>query len=158
MVNEIEGLDALDRRILQILQNDARISNVELAQQIHLSPPATHLRLKRLESSGFIKAHRAILDREALGYDLLVFVHVTMTLHQHERIEKFRETIRKMPEVLECHHVTGEYDYLLKVVARNRKDLERFVVGKLTPLPGVARILTSIVFNEVKSTTALPLE
>jgi len=77
--------------------------------------------------------------------------------HTFEQVEQFRDRIREMPEVLECHHITGEFDYLLKVVIRNRKDLERFVVDKLTPLPGVARIYTSLALTVVKSGTAIPI-
>ncbi len=150
-------LDDVDRDILRILQTDGRISNADLARQVNLSPPATHARLKRLEEGGVIRAIAAVLDRDRLGFDLLCFVQVSLQLHRLESVEAFRAAIRDMPEVQECYHLTGEYDYLLKVVVRNRKDLERFLVDRLTPLPGVARIHTSVVFNEVKSTTALPL-
>jgi DNA-binding Lrp family transcriptional regulator len=111
-----------------------------------------------LEKTGYIRQYAAIVSREKAGYDLLVFIHISLQVHQLQQVEKFRAAVRQMPEVLECHHITGEYDYLLKVVLRNRKDLERFVVDRLTPMPGVARIHTSLVFTEVKSTTALPLE
>ena len=151
-------LDNVDKSLLRSLQTDGRLSNVELARKISLSPPATHTRLKRLEKDGYIRQYTAIVDREKAGYDLLCFIHIGLQMHQVTQVEKFREATRKMPEVLECHHITGEYDYLLKVVLKNRKDLERFVVDKITPVPGVARIHTSLVFTEVKSTMALPLE
>jgi Lrp/AsnC family leucine-responsive transcriptional regulator len=151
-------LDELDRTILRTLQQDGRISNAELARQIHLSPPATHARLRRLEEEGYIQHYTAVLNREKLGFDLLCFIHVSMQLHQLEQMEQFRSAIRQMPEVLECHHMTGEYDYLLKIAVHNREALERFVIGRLTPLAGLARIHTSLVFTEVKSTTALSLE
>jgi Lrp/AsnC family transcriptional regulator, leucine-responsive regulatory protein len=151
-------LDKVDKSLLRTLQADGRLSNVELARKISLSPPATHARLRRLEKDGYIRQYTAVVDREKAGYDLLCFIHISLQMHQVTQVEKFREATRKMPEVLECHHITGEYDYLLKVVLRNRKDLERFVVDKLTPIPGVARIHTSLVFTEVKSTMALPLE
>lgn len=150
-------LDDIDKAILRILQTDGRISNVELARRIALSPPATHARLRRLEHDGVIREYTAVLDRERVGFDLLCFIHVSLSLHQLAQVEGFRAAIRQMPEVLECHFVTGEYDYLLKVAVHNRKDLERFVVDQLTPLPGVARIHTSVVFTEVKATTALPI-
>ncbi len=150
-------LDDVDKAILRILQTDGRISNVELARRINLSPPATHARLRRLEQDGVIREYTAVLNRERVGFDLLCFIHVSLALHQLAQVEGFRQAIRQMPEVLECHFVTGEYDYLLKVAVHNRKDLERFVVDQLTPLPGVARIHTSVVFTEVKSTTALPI-
>lgn len=151
-------LDKVDKSLLRALQADGRLSNVELARKISLSPPAAHARLRRLEKDGYIRQYTAVVDREKAGYDLLCFIHISLQMHQVTQVEKFREATRKMPEVLECHHITGEYDYLLKVVLRNRKDLERFVVDKLTPIPGVARIHTSLVFTEVKSTMALPLE
>jgi len=151
-------LDKVDKSVIRALQADGRLSNVELARKISLSPPAAHARVRRLEKDGYIRQYTVIVDREKAGYDLLCFIHISLQMHQVTQVEKFREATRKMPEVLECHHITGEYDYLLKVVLRNRKDLERFVVDKLTPIPGVARIHTSLVFTEVKSTMALPLE
>jgi len=151
-------MDVLDKTILDILQSEGRISNAELARRVNLSPPATHARIKRLEEQGVISRYAALLEREQVGYDMLCFVHISLQLHQPEQVESVRKAIREFPEVLECHHVTGEYDYLLKVVIRNRKDLERFVIERLTPIPGVARIQTSLVLTEVKSTTALPLE
>lgn len=151
-------LDDLDKSLLRALQSDGRLSNVELARMINLSPPATHTRIKRLEKDGYIRQYTAVVDRERAGYDLLCFIHISLQMHQVEQVEKFREETRNMPEVLECHHITGEHDYLLKVALKNRKDLEKFVVDKITPIPGVARIHTSLVLAEVKSTMALPLE
>ncbi len=151
-------MDDFDLTILEKLQENGRISNAELSRQLNLSQPAIHNRIKRLERQGYIQKYVAVLDRELIGYDLLCFVHISIQLHQLQQIEAFRETIHQLPQVLECHHVTGEFDYLLKIVTRNRKDLERFVIDKLTPIPGVARIQTSLVFREVKSTTAYPLE
>lgn len=151
------GLDELDKQILKVLQKDGRITNVELARQVNLSPPAALTRIRRLEQEGYIQKYVALLGREKMGYDMVCFVNISMQLHQFEQIEQFRQIVNQMPEVLECHHVTGEYDYLLKVVIRNRQDLERFVVKKLTPIPGVARIHTSLVLSEVKSSTQLPI-
>lgn len=153
-----DTLDAVDRAILGTLQTSGRMSNVELAQRVNLSPPATHARIKRLEQRGYIRHYAALLNREEIGYDMLCFVHLNLQMHQPEQVQAIRTAISQMPEVLECYHVTGEFDYLLKVVIKNRKDLERFVIDRLTPVPGVARIHTSLVLNEVKSTTALPLD
>jgi DNA-binding Lrp family transcriptional regulator len=157
-VSQNQPLDNSDRAILRILQTEGNLSTVELARRINLSTPATHTRLKRLQDQGYIHHYAAIVDREKAGYDLMCFVHISLQVHQPEQVEKIREAIRLMPEVLECHHVTGEYDYILKVALRNRKDLERFLMDRLTPVPGMARIHTSLVLNEVKATTALPLE
>ena len=153
-----ETLDVVDKAILKQLQGDGRISNAELARRINLSPPATHARVRQLEKRGYIRQYSALVDRDRAGYDMLCFVHMSLQLHQQEQIDIVRAAISQMPEVLECYHVTGEFDYLLKVVIRSRKDLERFVMDQLTPIPGVARVYTSLVLTEVKSTTALPLE
>ena len=150
-------LDELDIAILREMQTDGRISNAELARRIELSPPATHARLKRLDDQGYIRRYVTLVDHEKVGYDMMCFVSVNLQLHRLEELERFRVAMHNYPEVLECYHVTGEFDYLLKVVVRNRPELQRFVVERLTPIPGVARIYTSLVLSEVKTTTALPL-
>ena len=150
-------IDDLDREILALIQEDGRIANAELSRRLNLSPPATHARVRRLEREGFIEGYAGLLSRDKLGYDLLSFVLVSLSVHQYEHVYGFRERVLAMPEVLECYNITGEYDYLLKVVLRNREDLERFVVGELTPLPGVARLQTSLVLSEVKSSIKLPI-
>jgi DNA-binding Lrp family transcriptional regulator len=151
-------LDKLDTEILEILQTEGRISNAELARRVNLSPPATLARIRRLEESGYIQRYVTLLDRQQVGYDLLCFVRVSLQLHDVEQVMGFREAVQNLPEVLECHHVTGDYDYLLKVVAHNTRDLEDFLLNRLTPIPGVARIYTSLVLNEVKVTTVIPLQ
>jgi DNA-binding Lrp family transcriptional regulator len=136
-------LDEVDKSLLRALQKDGRLSNVQLARKISLSPPATHSRLKRLEKE---------------GYDLQCFIQIGLQTPQSIQVDGFRNAMRKMPEVLDCYHITGEYDYILKVVLRNRKDLEHFIMNKISSIPGVARIHTNLVLAEVKSTMALPLE
>ncbi len=153
----MESLDDTDLEILRALQQDGRIANAELARRLNLSPPAVHARLRRLEEQGLIRQYVALLDRERLGYDMLCFVEISLERHTREHVDHFRERIQAIPQVLECHHVTGEYDYLLKVIVRNRKELEHLLMEDLTPIPGVARIHTSLVLNEVKAATALPL-
>lgn len=150
-------LDAIDYAILRELQHDGCMTNAELARRLNLSPPAVHARVKRLEEQGFILGYVARFDRERLGFDMLCFIQISLQLHQVEQVMHFRTAIQQLPEVLECHHVTGEYDYLLKIVVRNRQELERLVMEKLTPIPGVARIHTSLVFSEIKASTELPL-
>ncbi len=155
--SEGQKLDSIDESILRELQMDGRIRNAELARRVNLSPPAVHARMRRLEEQGVIRQYVALLDPAKVGYDMLCLISVSMQLQTFELVETFRNTISEMPEVLECHQLTGEFDYILKVAIRNRKDLERFVVDRLTPIPGVARIHTSLVLAEVKSTTALPI-
>lgn len=151
-------LDETDKAILTELQNDSSISNVELARRISLSPPAVHARIKRLEELGYVRQYAAILDREKVGYDMLCVITVTLEVHHMESINMFRDAVTQMPEVLECYFITGEFDYLLKVAVRTRKELERFLMEKLTPISGIARISTSIVLTEIKYTTGLLLD
>ncbi len=150
-------LDQIDVSVLRMLQQDARVTHKELAEHVSLSPPGLVKRLRRLERAGVVRQYTALVDREAIGLDLLCFVHVTLGHHQIEAVRRFREAVVEIPEVLECHHVTGEFDYLIKVLVRNHHHLESFLVEKLTPLPGVDRIRTSVVLREVKCTTAIPI-
>jgi Lrp/AsnC family transcriptional regulator, leucine-responsive regulatory protein len=151
-------LDEKDRTLLESLQRDARITNTELARRVNLSPPGLQRRVRKLEEDGVIQQYVTLVDREVVGFDMLCFVQVTLQRHEPHAIASFKEVIRAMPEVMECHHITGEYDYLLKVVVRNRSHLERFLVEKLTPVPGMDKIRTSLVLREIKATTAVPLQ
>jgi DNA-binding Lrp family transcriptional regulator len=151
-------IDGTDRAILYHLQGDARITNTELAQRVKLSPTGLQKRLRRLEEAGVIEAYRTLLDREAVGFDMMCFVQVTLQRHEPEAVAYFKRVVQEMPEILECHHITGEYDYLLKIVVRSRRDLERFLLESLTPVPGMDKIRTSLVLREIKETTILPLE
>lgn len=156
--SKLYNSDDIDIAILDILQNDGRISFSDLARQINLSQPAVYNRVKRLEKRGLIRNYVALLDRELIGYDLLCFIHINIQAHSYDRISEFREAVLNLPQVMECHHLTGTYDYLLKVALRNRADLERFVVEKITSLPSINHVQTSVVLSEVKSTTALLLD
>jgi DNA-binding Lrp family transcriptional regulator len=150
-------LDGIDRAILGILQADGRATIADIARSVGLSPAATHARVRGLEREGLIRGYVALVDRERAGFDLLCFVSVSLQLHRPNLVASFPRRVSEIPEVLECHHVTGEYDYLLKVVVRGRHELERFIVDRLTPIPGVAKVQTSLVLRELKATTALPL-
>lgn len=150
-------LNETDLAILREVQKDGRISNVRLANRIELSPPATHARLRRLQAHGYIKKYVALLDQEKMGFDMTCFVNISLRMHGTEELTGFRNSVQELSQVLDCYHVTGEFDYLLRIVVRNRKELQRFVEHQLTPIPGVARIYTSLVLDEIKSSTALPL-
>ena len=150
-------IDALDRQLLIALQGDARASTAALARRFKLSGPGLQKRLDKLEQRGVIRRYATIVQRQAVGLDLLCFVHVMLAHHRPDSIKRFPGRIEKLPEVLECHFLTGEYDYLLKVVVANHDHLERFLFEKLMKVDGVDRIRTSIVVKEVKASTALPL-
>ena len=151
-------LDEKDRKLLGYLQEDARISNAELARRVDLSPPGLQKRLRRLEQKGIIDRYVTLLNREALGFNMLCLIQVTMRRHEPTAIDRFRVLVQDMPEVLECYSVTGEFDYLLKIAVRNRKHLEHFLMDDLTPIPGMDTIRTSLVLRGIKETTAVSLE
>lgn len=151
-------LDEIDRVLLRSLQQDGRQSNAELARRVDLSATGLQKRLRRLEDAGVIAGYVAQVDREMLGYDMLCFVQVTLQRHDPEAVENFRQEVQGMAEVLECHHLTGEFDYLLKVILRNRKHLEQFILHTLTPVRGMDKIRTSLVLSEIKTTSAVPLD
>ena len=149
-------LDDKDQALLGFLQEDARITSTELARRVDLSTPGLQKRVRKLEDSGVIEAYRTLLNREALGFDMLCFVQVTLQRHEPEAVQG--ELCRFCSEVMECFHLTGEYDYLLKIIVRNRKHLEHFLIDILTPVKGMDKIRTSLVLSEIKATTALPLD
>ena len=149
-------LDDLDRRLLVELQDDARVSTAELARQFKLSPPGVQKRLRRLEKNGVIERYVTVINREAVGLDLLCFVLVMLAHHRPDSVKRFRTGIAAMPEVLECHHLTGEFDCLLKLVVANHEELQRFL-ERLMKVGGVDRLRTSSVLSEIKAVTRLPL-
>lgn len=150
-------LDDLDRRLLALLQRDGRATSVELARRLGLSPPGLQRRLRRLEAAGVVRGYTALVDRAAVGLDLLCFVEVKLAHHRPDCVARFRDAVQAIPEVLECHYLTGESDYLIKIVVPNHKALETVLFEGLMRIDGVDRIHTSIVVNEVKVSTALPL-
>ncbi len=152
------GLDEIDLELLRHLQHDASITKADLGRQLNLSQPAVHHRVRRLEERGYIRRYVALLDRELLGLDLTCFVQVSVQRHHRDHIVAFEQAVQAIPEVLDCHHMTGEFDFLLRVVVTNRKALETLLVDRLSTLPGVAHLQTSVVLSEVKQITALPLE
>ncbi len=151
------SLDELDRTLLCLLQENARLSNAELARRVDLSATGLQKRLRRLEELGVVERYVALLNREALGFDMLCYVQVTLQRHEPDAVDNFRREVQTMPEVLECHHLTGEFDYLLKIVVRNRNHLEQFILNTLTPVRGMDKIRTSLVLSELKSAADIPV-
>ena len=151
-------LDNIDRRILTALQNNARISNVELAHMVGLSPSPCLRRVKTLEDCGVIQRYVSLLDQGAVGFPVSVFVNVTLERQVESALEQFEAAIGKRPEVLECYLMTGDADYLLRVVTSDLASYERFLVDHLTRIPGVSSIKSSFALKQVSYRTALPLE
>nr|WP_279537153.1 Lrp/AsnC family transcriptional regulator [Aestuariicella hydrocarbonica] len=151
-------MDRIDRRILQEMQRNGRISNLELADKVGLSPTPCSRRVKRLEESGLIDRHVTLLNPKALGLKLTAMVGISMDRHTPDRFEAFEQAVGQMPEVLECLIVTGQSaDFLLKVVVRDMEHYEQFLLGQLTKLEGVTGVHSSFVLREVVKKTELPL-
>lgn len=150
-------LDAIDYSILAILQTEGRITNAELASRIGLTPGPVLARVNKLENAGYIKGYRAELDRERLGYPVTVFVAVIMKSHDQPTCDAFVKAVNLLPQVLECHHIAGEEDYLLKVVASSPAEYERFTTEKLAAIPSIQRIKTTFVLSSSKSVASIPL-
>jgi Lrp/AsnC family transcriptional regulator, leucine-responsive regulatory protein len=151
------ALDAIDCRIIAALQADGRLSNVELAERVGLSPSPCLRRLKRLEREGYIEAYRAVLQRSRIGLGLTVFVGVKIEGHANERALKFEETVLAMPEIVACHMLSGDTDYLLEVVVPDLEHYQRFLVGKLLELPIVKDVRSNIAIQTLKAAAPLPL-
>lgn len=150
-----QQLDEIDRALLRHLQQDGRATSSDLGRKVNLSQPAVHQRIKRLERLGIITGYHADINRERLGYDLLCYIHISLAGHDAQTNNAFREAVSQLPELLSCHHVTGDFDYILKVLLRNRRDLEAFILNRITHIQGIDRIQTSIVLGEVKDTTQI---
>ena len=152
-------LDRTDRRILALMQADGRISNLELADAVGLSPTPCSRRVKRLEESGVIEAHVTLLNQSALGLKLTAIIGITMDRHTPDRFDNFEKTVKDYPEVMECAVVTGQTaDYLLRVVVPDMEYYEKFLLGRLTRIAGVSGVHSSFVLRQVIQRTELPLD
>lgn len=156
-IRVVADLDRVDRQILEELQGDGRISVAELARRVHLSTTPCQERMRRLERDGFIKDYVARLDTRRLGFDLVAFIEVSLDRTNPDFFARFRLAIRDMDEVIECHMVAGNFDYLLKVRAVSMSAYRRFLVEKLTSIAGLQQTHTYFALEEVKSSARIPL-
>ncbi|MGO9486621.1 MAG: Lrp/AsnC family transcriptional regulator [Rhodomicrobium sp.] len=152
-----EELDAIDRTILLLLQADASLSTAEIAGRAGASQSSVWRRIEKLEKAGIIKKRVAILDRHKLGLDMMVFAHVKLQAHGQRTLPLFEEAVRRFPEVVECHTLLGETDYLLRVITRDTASYEAFFRKHLSQVASVQFTNSSMAISEVKSTTELPL-
>ncbi|GAB3625800.1 ArsR family transcriptional regulator [Pandoraea terrae] len=150
-------LDRIDIAILQHLQKDARITNAELARAVNLSSTPCFNRVRALEKLGLFRQHVSLLDAEALGLRLNVFIQVSLERQVENALSRFEQAVGERPEVMECYLMTGDADYLLRVVMPDMQSLERFIVQWLTKIPGVSNIRSSFALKQVRYKTALPL-
>ncbi|MFN3852268.1 MAG: Lrp/AsnC family transcriptional regulator [Spirosomataceae bacterium] len=150
-------LDKIDLKLLKLLQEDAQITSKELSTHLNLSQTPIYERIKRLERDGYIKQYVAILDKEKMGKPMVAFCNVSLKEHAKVLLDKFQEEIMAMDEVMECYHIAGTYDYILKVVVGDIKSYQDFIVNKLATLANVSNAHSSFVLTEIKHTTSLPI-
>jgi Lrp/AsnC family leucine-responsive transcriptional regulator len=150
-------LDSIDWKILSLLQSDARLSNVELARCVGLSPSPCLARVRALEQAGYISRYVSLLDALKVGLKVSVFIQVALEKQVEKALEIFENAIRERPEVMECYLMTGEADYLLRVVVPDIQALEEFILHFLSRVPGVGNIKSSFALKQIKYQTALPL-
>ena len=147
----------MDRKILTALQADGRASNVELSSQVHLSAPQCFRRVRSLEERGVIRGYRALVAPQTLGLGVMAYVSLNIDGGQFGRVREIEADIRAFPQILECHTVSGDSDYLLKVVARDLKALSQFLTDQLMQVPGVDDVRSMICMEEIKAPSALPV-
>jgi DNA-binding Lrp family transcriptional regulator len=151
-------IDELDRSILAILQEEGRVTNVELASRVGLTAPPCLRRMRALEESGVIKGYHAELDPGALGYGIMVFALVSLRSQAEDDLRAFESHVAELPEVRECHMLNGEIDFILKIVAHDLQSFQNFLTSKLTPAPNVASVKTSLTIRTSKTSCGIPVD
>lgn len=154
----METFDPIDKKILKVLQADARLNTKQIAGKIGLTVTPTYERLKKIEQSGVVKEYVALLDRKKIGKTIVAFINVSLQLHSKPLINAFERAIVKVPEVMECFHVAGNFDYLLKVVVKDMNSYQNFLSNKLATIENIAHVQSSFVMTEIKYQTAFVLD
>ncbi len=149
-------MDSKDQQILRELQKNGRLSNAELAERVDLSPSPCLRRLRNLEQSGIIEGYTAIVNQKAYGLPITVFVQIRLNHHSSSAAQAFERNIRKIDEIIDCHLMTGDTDYLLRVVVPSLEDYETFIRERIHPIPSIASINTSFAYGVVKQSRVLP--
>ncbi len=150
-------LDELDKKIIRILQKEGRLSNKELSERINLTTTPTLERVRRLEKQNVIEGYSATVNKESVGMGFSAFVSITLSVHQLSYMDEFNKAVKSIPEILACYNTTGEGDFLLHIVAKDVKDYEQLMRTKLTTLPDVQRLHTSIVLSTIKEESNIPV-
>jgi Lrp/AsnC family leucine-responsive transcriptional regulator len=154
----MDTLDRYDRILLQALQENGRASNVELSEKVNLSAPQCYRRVRRLEAEGLIRGYAAQVVPAAIGMNVVAFVSLNIDREQYKKARELEKTIRQFPEILECYTITGDFDYLLKVVAKDLKSLSNFLTDRLMHVPGVSGVRSMVCLEEIKPPSPLPLD
>ncbi len=153
----VNKLDAIDHKLLEKLQANGKITNAQLSKEVGLSPAPTLERVKKLEQSGIIESYHAQLNREKVGLGVLTFVQVTLQGHKKSIIETFANVINKVPEIIECHHVTGSCDFLLKVIAKDITSYQHLIMETINEIEVVASTQTMVILSTFKDNKVLPV-
>ena len=151
-------LDSIDRRLLAELQDEGRVTNVDLARRVGLTAPPCLRRVRALEEAGVIRGYHADLDASSLGFTITVFAMVSLKSQAEEDLRAFENHIKELPEVRECHMLNGEIDFILKIVSKDLQNFQEFLTSKLTPAPNVASVKTSLTIRTAKNDPGVPLE
>lgn len=149
------NIDEIDKRIMALLQKDAKYTNKELSSKLGLSITAIYERVKKLEKNGIIKKYVAILEQQFIDKSFVVFCNIKLDQHKQEYVIKFEKDVRKLQEVMECYHISGDFDYLLKVIVKDMKGFRAFMVEKLTKIDHIGSTHSTFMINEVKHTTEI---
>jgi Lrp/AsnC family leucine-responsive transcriptional regulator len=152
-----EKLDRYDKILLGALQEHGRASNVELSEKANLSPPQCYRRVRRLETEGIIRGYVAQVAPSAVGLEVVAFVSLTLAREQFKQVRQVENAIRQFPEIIECYTISGDFDYLLKVVAPDLKSFSSFLTDRLMQVPGVSGVRSTVCLEEIKQASALPL-
>ena len=153
----INKLDQIDHKLLEILQSNGKITNAQLSKDVGLSPAPTLERVKKLEQSGIIKSYHAQVEREKVGLGVMTFVQVTLSGHRKSITEGFVKKITEVPEIIECHHVTGSCDFLLKVIAKDISSYQKLIMDTINEIEEVANTQTMVILSTFKDSKVLPI-
>ena len=151
-------MDTLDRKILRALQKDARVKNADLARDLGVAPSTMLERVRRLEERGYFNGFKAVINPEKLGLTVQAMISVSLGQHSTKTIRPFEQAVKSIPNIMTCYHVTGRFDYILHVVAKNLKELGILVKEQIASLPGVGKTETFLVFSEIKNDNGYPLD
>jgi Lrp/AsnC family leucine-responsive transcriptional regulator len=149
--------DSIDKKLLQLLQQNSKRTNKELSNKLNLSVTAVYERIRKLEKEGVISKYVALLQKEKVEKTFVAFCHIKLVQHTQDYVIKFEKEVASLGEVLECYHISGDYDYLLKVIVTNMEDFREFMVKKLTSISHIGSTHSMFVINEVKHTTVINL-
>jgi Lrp/AsnC family leucine-responsive transcriptional regulator len=150
-------MDAIDKKILMLLQQDAKLNTKEIAEKVGLSVSPTFERIKKLEQKQYIKKYVAVLDASKIGKSIQVYCQVTLAVHSRELIDDFKQNINKLPEIMGCFHVSGNYDFLLKIAVADMNEYQKFIIDKLSVIKGISNVQSSFVMEEIKNDFAYNL-